>query len=104
MARRKKVRSVTVIGRRWFDRVNGNTYCGATVLVNGVAVASFGPRYGYGSQYEQEAAAVLQELGYMPGREQYPNGGAEPAWRYFRERMGAAYYSTVTDVARKGDL
>jgi hypothetical protein len=48
---------IFIIGRRWFDAVNGNTYHSATVYVNGVRL--HGRRYGYGNQYIVTAQELL---------------------------------------------
>lgn len=98
-----KPRSVLVLGRRWFERTNGNTYHTAEVLVDGVSVAVCLFAYGYGGQYLQSAEAELKRLGYMPGVKTYGNGCTEGAWQYF-DRMGIHYSSEVIDVPRKKDL
>jgi hypothetical protein len=98
-----KTRSITVIGRRWFQRGPGNTYFTATVLVNGKRVAKVGPAYGYDSMYEQAAWKWLDANALAPGREHHANGSSEAPWRYC-ERMGIAYHYEAADVAREKDL
>jgi hypothetical protein len=56
---RRKMRTVTVIGRRWFDRPNGNTYHTAVVLVDGKLLVKTQPTYGYWDEYESTAAECL---------------------------------------------
>jgi hypothetical protein len=34
------MKSVVIVGRRWFDKANGNTYNTAKVYVDGVVIAS----------------------------------------------------------------
>ncbi len=102
MTTKKKPRSILVLGRRWFERTNGNTYHTARVLVDGVEVATVPYQYGYGSQYEQNALDALEALGLMPGREHYKNGGSE-GWQYFK-RNGIQYSAEAVDVERKRDL
>jgi hypothetical protein len=92
-----KVRSITVIGRRWFQRSAGNTYCSATILVDGKYVAKLVPSYGYGEHYETLASERLSQDGITTPQ---PN---EVLWRYC-ERNGIAYHREVADVAREKDL
>lgn len=96
--------SVTIIGRRWFERVNGNTYHTAQIIVDGELIGKTPFQYGYGNQFEWNAWSWLEEHGYMPNREHSKNGSAEPGWRYFRDKHGLKYYVEVIDVKRKKDL
>jgi hypothetical protein len=103
-----KVQSVQVHGRRWFQRSYGNTYHSALVRVylegESVPRELVLPRaYGYGDHYLQRAADELERAGYMPGREHYAHGGAEPAWQYFRAREIPFHYEAL-DVPRQKDL
>lgn len=53
-----------IVGKKWFDKVNGNTYHSARVYdleKKVVAVASF--RYGYGDQFVQSAFEAMKERG-----------------------------------------
>lgn len=56
------MRKYVVIGGKWFDKVNGNTYNSAKVIDTETG-ATFYTRfcYGYGSAYLQEARAELCE-------------------------------------------
>jgi hypothetical protein len=103
MSRKTKVRSITVIGRRWWQKLYGNTYHSVEVLVNGECVHKIDFAYGYGDQYVWNARQWLAENGFLPGVEQHENGSGESLWRYC-ERLGIAYSASVTDVARKRDL
>ena len=102
MTRRKKTRSITVIGRKWFDRINGNTYHTATILVNGETVHAIPFSYGYGDMYLQSSWEWLAENGFVKP-EKYERGGYECAWQYC-ERNGIALHYSATDVSRKRDL
>jgi hypothetical protein len=90
--------SITIIGRRWFDKVNGNTYHSCECLVNGEVVAYVPFSYGYDSAYEYSGMKKLAELGYLPDftSQSIP-------WRYCEE-MGVKYHRTHSDVNRKKDL
>ncbi|KKK93892.1 hypothetical protein LCGC14_2688340 [marine sediment metagenome] len=76
-----KVKTITVLGRKWWDRPNGNTYNTAQVMVNGVTVGKTEYCYGYGDYYLQAAGDWLEKRGYIK-RGHYPYGGATPLWRY----------------------
>jgi len=92
------VQNIIVVGRRWFERTNGNTYHSAEIYVNGHMVHKIGFTYGYGSQYEWNAFEWLKTNGYiktLPYR-------CCPS-TYCREN-GIVWNSTVTDVKRKRDL
>lgn len=60
-----KVQSITIIGKKWFDKVNGNTYHTAKIMVNGETVGSIPFSYGYDRMYEQNATVWLKENGYI---------------------------------------
>lgn len=51
------------IGRKWFDKVNGNTYFNSKVIDNeGNTVLYTGYQYGYGQQYFYEAEKELAKI------------------------------------------
>lgn len=95
--------NITIIGRRWFDKVNGNTYFSSEGIINGEKVVSIPFSYGYGEQYVYDTYKAMQEEGYMPDVKQHENGSCEPFWSYC-ERKGITKYTHVTDVKRKKDL
>lgn len=97
----KKPKSITVLGKRWFDKVNGNTYCSSRVFFDGELVLTVGMEYGYGSFYIQNAAMHLDKKGFVK-LEKYENGGHESLWRYC-ERMGIKLIDEVSEV-KKRDL
>jgi len=94
---------ISIFGRRWFDKVNGNTYFSAIGMINGIEVVNINYEYGYGNQYEDRVVDELEKLGYFPGRVCYDNGCNESMWQYLR-RCNFVYNSTVCDVTRKKDL
>lgn len=102
-ATRHKTRSITIIGRRWFQRGPGNTYHAVDILVDGKQVHSVGFRYGYGDMYNQTAREWLNANGYLPCIENLDGTPGESLWRYC-ERSGINFVDTVTDVPRKKDL
>jgi len=59
----------TVITKKWFDKVNGNTYHSVRCIRHSdgaVVVGSF--RYGYGEHYKQTAVTVMAEAKWLPVR------------------------------------
>jgi hypothetical protein len=62
----KKGDTVTVYGKRWFDRVNGNTYHTAEVEVNGTTLGKSPMTYGYDDQYLETAQGILLEQYDLP--------------------------------------
>jgi hypothetical protein len=55
----KKGDTVTIYGKRWFDRINGNTYHTAEVEVNGTTLGKSPMTYGYDEQYLQTGKEIL---------------------------------------------
>lgn len=101
--RKKKVKTIVLVGRRWFNRGPGNTYHSVEIYVNGACVHKIPFAYGYGEQYEYNARVWLDENGYLPGIENREGTPGEAIWRYC-ERKKITYSRTVTDVTRKKDL
>lgn len=93
------MKTLTILGRRWFQRGPGNTYHSATIIVDGVQVEGVGYAYGYGDQYLYSAFAKLQALGLLDP----PLPANEAPWRWAERNQVLLTYS-VTDVARKKDL
>lgn len=100
---KKKIRSITVIGRRWFQRTYGNTYHTAQIMIDGKTVQHTHKHYGYDSQFEETAAEWLEENGYIPKRERGKHGGRAPMWRYCQE-LKIVYEAIGIDVEREKDL
>ena len=81
---KRKIKSITVLGRKWFDKVNGNTYNTAQIMVNGETVGKTEFQYGYGDFYLQAAGDWLEKHGYTKP-EHYQHGGITPLWRYCQD-------------------
>lgn len=62
----KNIKSITVLGLHWFDKINGNSYCASNIYIDGVYVATNQFEYGYGDFYQQKALMTLKKLGYLP--------------------------------------
>lgn len=88
----KRIETLKIYGKRWFQKSYGNTYHTVTVIVNGEEMKS-GITYGYGNHYLQTAADMLRNVGYdIP-----ENNGEAYA-------MMTKYEHEATDVKRKKDL
>lgn len=92
----KRGDNLTIIGRRWFERVNGNTYHSVEIYLNGEMIASNPFNYGYDRQFEQTAIELLEKKYRLPLKEH------EALWRL--KDYGVNLVSSVTDVQRKKDL
>lgn len=61
------IKTIDINARTWFDKVNGNSYFSAIVVVNyGLPTAKelkLPFQYGYGSYYEEAAKGALIEAG-----------------------------------------
>lgn len=93
-----KIKTVTVFGKRWFDRVNGNTYFSNQVYVNGDYVGGIDYEYGYGEMYMQRARDILAREGIIEFEDDF-----ERLWQA-RDRLGFKLINLVADVGRKKDL
>jgi hypothetical protein len=93
------MKTLTVIGRRWFQRGPGNTYHSAQIIVDGAEVEGIGFAYGYGDHYLTTAFQKLQALGLIDP----PSEPSMPLWRW-AEQQGVKFTYSVTDVTRKRDL
>jgi len=97
------MQNITIIGKRWFDKINGNTYFSSIGMIDGEPKVSITFNYGYGNQYEWETFGELEKKGFIGDVEHYKNGGTESPFRYC-ERKGLKYFATHSDVSRKKDL
>lgn len=62
-----RVIKFTVIAKKWFDKVNGNTYHSVRCVRcrdNAVVVGQF--QYGYGEHYKQTALSIMAEAKWLP--------------------------------------
>jgi len=97
------MRSLVVIGRRWFQRGPGNTYHSAEIIIDGNQVHKIDYAYGYGDQYLWNAFEWLEKEGYLATPRHRSNGGVEAPWRW-AERNNVQLAYNATDVQRKKDL
>ena len=88
------MKSLFILGRRWFDRINGNTYCCAEVFIDGKLTLEIPYQYGYGSFYLQEAQRELEEKGFIV-IEKYES------LREACERLNIVFDERVFDVQKR---
>ena len=99
------IQSITITGRKWFERTNGNTYHSAEAVIDGEMVGRVDYAYGYGDQWEQSAVDLLQASGKLPEPLTcYQSTRSNEPLRQYCERLGIKLYRHVSDVARKRDL
>lgn len=91
----KKGDVVLVVGRRWFDRANGNTYHTAEVFVNDKYVGKSRMTYGYDEQYIQTAKEILLDSYKLPKG----MSDTSPLWQ-LRE-YGVTLNKTVSDGLKR---
>jgi len=91
----KKGDDVLIIGRRWFDKANGNTYHTAEVVVNDKVIGKSRMSYGYEEQYIQTGKEILLD------HFELPKGMKEssPLWQ-LRE-YGVEFRYRVTDGLKR---
>ena len=97
------MKTITIIGKRWFAKTYGNTYFSAVGLINGEEKVKIDYEYGYGEHYQDRIYAELEKAGYLPDVKHYDNGARESLWQYC-ERNNIKKYVSVSDVPRKRDL
>ena len=64
----KKIKGLVIIGRKWRDKINGNTYHSAEVIIftsDDIRSYKSGLTYGYGEQYLETAHQLLVDLGWL---------------------------------------
>jgi hypothetical protein len=89
---------VHVNARRWFDKVNGNTYHSVAVSFPDGTTKTTPFDYGYGSHYEYTALKLV--AGDVP---RYENGNPIPPWRWYQDNGYLVTYDVVA-VAKRKDL
>lgn len=104
---KKKVQQIQIIGRRWFDRINGNTYHSVEVYQDNKLVGRNPFAYGYDEHYLTTAHMILQEAGIYPKTdERLPSGCGKDEYDFRMDMRNNRdkFLISVTDVSRKRDL
>tara|TARA_R110002051_G_scaffold281919_2_gene343644 strand:- start:858 stop:1205 length:348 start_codon:yes stop_codon:yes gene_type:complete len=56
------INKININCKEWFDKINGNSYFSGTITINDKETFLIPFTYGYGSQYEHEAKAILTQF------------------------------------------
>lgn len=89
----KKIDTLEISAKRWFQKSYGNTYHVVKAVVNGEEVVISDISYGYGNHFLTTVANLLRAKGYKVPED---NGKAYS--------MMVKFPHTVEDVKRKKDL
>ena len=95
-----KTKTIDIQAKEWFDKANGNSYFSGTITLNKgteteeTFLMPF--QYGYGSQYEQEAKAILTQFNKI-------STDFESLLRYC-QRVGVRLNSNIERGCLKRDL
>ena len=93
-----ETKTILFVGRRWRDRINGNTYNTCEMFVNGRRVGKTPIDGGYDDAYRWAGRAWLNENGFLPGYD------AAVDFTIYCGMRDIIYDSTVSDVRRKKDM
>lgn len=89
----KKIKTLEISAKRWFQKSYGNTYHVVKAVVNGKDVVVSGVTYGYGNHLLTTIADLLRDRGYT-----VPEDNSKAFV------MMTKFPYTVEDVKRKKDL
>ena len=98
------MKTLTIIGRRWFQKTYGNTYFTADIIVDGELIHTLPFQYGYEDHYLDVANDWLSDHGYLDNPRSESTGSRQPLWQKARDEMGVKFHYSATDVQRKKDL
>lgn len=87
--------------RRWFDKVNGNSYFSVkitfpniddkgNITFNLIAIPF---QYGYGNQWQYEVINLLAKYGFIPPLKKYENGNTDYGYLSDYERNGIVHWN-----------
>jgi hypothetical protein len=93
----KTPKTITILAREWFDKVNGNSYFAGEIYFDNIEVAAMPFQYGYGEHYIQMAADLLNKQGLLKIDEN------APLWRHCKEN-GIALLTSKQENCLKRDL
>jgi hypothetical protein len=96
--------SISIVGRRWFQKSYGNTYNTVEIEIftdAGVFEILLPMEYGYGDYYMQRAWAALSADGWLNITRNSNGSYNTPNWS---ERENLNIHNKVIDVNRKRDL
>lgn len=78
------IKTIDITAKEWFDKVNGNSYFSAHVVINwqlpGQTMFKIPFRYGYGDHYKEIAMQELLKRKLIPGHDS--DAFRQALWRY----------------------
>tara|TARA_Y100000310_G_C20475348_1_gene712116 strand:- start:352 stop:660 length:309 start_codon:yes stop_codon:yes gene_type:complete len=101
--KQEKVKSIVLIGRRWFQRTYGNTYHSVEIVVNGRPLHKINYKYGYGQHYIQSAFDWLFDKSVLTPTKRTESNTRLFGWAYC-DKHNITFSTSCTEVARKKDL
>jgi hypothetical protein len=100
-----KLVNITVYANEWFDKVNGNSYFSARIILNEgskeetTLLLPF--QYGYENYYLQAASEKLEKEGFTPDVEKYGSGGIESLYNYCQRKKIIFRYNKVENCKKR---
>lgn len=91
-----KIKTIDIVGKRWFQESFGNTYHTAKYSINGGDWVKLPETYGYDNQYIDTVGNHMKKQGVTPDDNVF-------LWRFCRNNK-IKLNTTVYDVPRKKDL
>ena len=99
-----KVKTIDITAKEWFDRVNGNSYFSAIVIVNfgmkSTKSFSIPFQYGYDSHYVDIANQELIKENIVKSK-RHENGSYPALWRYCAENNIILRTSKFTNCLKR---
>lgn len=96
------IKSLTIIGKKWTQKLYGNTYFSSEILINGELVHKIKCQYGYGKDFEWVSWAWVVNK-YNLNVTRYSNGSLESVSSWCRKN-NVTYSCHESTVMRKKDL
>lgn len=95
-----KIKTLDIQAKKWFDKVNGNSYFSALITVNyGMKtqkVIKIPFQYGYGDQFRYQAFKALQNNKIIPIQENNIS-----YWRYYDEHKIIARHFKIENCLKR---
>lgn len=103
----KKIKTLDVTAKEWFDKVNGNSYFSARIVLNygmpDEKTVTLPFQYGYGDHYKSETFNELMRAGIITDGIKHGNGSTEGLWQYC-DRNKIILRTNKIENCRKKDL
>ena len=90
------MKTLTIIGCRWFEKTYGNTYCSAEIIADGENLGHTGRHYGYDNHFLTVAGEFLERNKFIPP--------LKTSLYWWCKDQGVELNYTAADVSREADL